>query len=80
MMKLSDSAQYLKGVGPRRLEFLSRLGLRTVADVLQFFPRKYIDRGDIVKIADATQGKEQAMQGRIVDCRASGWGRRLSAL
>lgn len=36
-MKLSDSVQYLKGVGPRMKEKLERLGIHTVEDLLSYF-------------------------------------------
>jgi len=41
---LKQSVQYLKGVGPRRALALERLGIRSVADLLQHFPRDWQDR------------------------------------
>lgn len=43
MTLLSDSIQYLKGVGEKRAGQLARLGLFTVGDLLRFYPRDYID-------------------------------------
>jgi ATP-dependent DNA helicase RecG len=80
MARLSDSVQYLKGVGPKRARLLEKLGVRTVGDALQFFPRKYVDRGNAVPIARVKEGKEQAVRGRVVDMRSPGYSQRLEAL
>jgi ATP-dependent DNA helicase RecG len=78
--KLSDSVQYLKGVGPKRAELLAKIGIRTIGDALQFFPRKYIDRGRVVPLAQVQLGREQAVRGRILDMRSPRWGDRLEAM
>lgn len=45
--------QYLKGVGTRRAALLkSELGIESVADLLHFYPTRYIDRSNFVRIAD----------------------------
>ncbi len=82
MAKLSDSVQYLKGVGPKRARFLEKLGIRTVGDALQFFPRKYVDRGDVVPIVDVEPGTEQTLCARVIEKRSHGprAGDRLEAL
>ena len=80
MARLSDSVQYLKGVGPKRSGFLARLGVQTVGDALQFFPRKYVDRGSAVPIARVREGREQTVRGRIVDMRSPRCSQRLEAL
>ena len=80
MPKLSDSVQYLKGVGPKRATLLAKLGIQTIGDTLQFFPRKYIDRGNRVPIAQVKPNLEQTVRARIIDMRAPLWGDRLEAL
>ncbi|MFO8015406.1 MAG: ATP-dependent DNA helicase RecG [Phycisphaerae bacterium] len=80
MARLGDSVQYLKGVGPKRARLLEKLGVRTVGDALQFFPRKYVDRGSAVPIARVVEGKEQTVRGRVVDMRSPGYSQRLEAL
>jgi len=45
--------EYLKGVGPARAEVLkSECGIFTFADLLAFFPFRYLDRSKFVRIAD----------------------------
>lgn len=47
---LKTSITYLKGVGPKRAELLQKeLGIFTFADLLEYFPFRYIDRSKIHK-------------------------------
>jgi ATP-dependent DNA helicase RecG len=41
---LSNSPQFLKGVGPKRALILERLGLRSLGDLLYYLPRDWQDR------------------------------------
>ncbi|MCL2508886.1 MAG: ATP-dependent DNA helicase RecG [Oscillospiraceae bacterium] len=56
-MKLNTDIKYVKGVGGKRAELLNRLDVRTVGDLLYFFPRAYEDWSKITKIRDAVQGE-----------------------
>jgi ATP-dependent DNA helicase RecG len=44
--------QYIKGVGPKRAEALANLGILSKRDLFFYFPRGYLDRSQIVRIAD----------------------------
>ena len=52
MPQLTDSVKVLRGVGPSRLKQLEGLGIRTLYDLLCYFPRRYEDRTKITAIAD----------------------------
>ncbi|MBW3623153.1 MAG: ATP-dependent DNA helicase RecG [Armatimonadetes bacterium] len=43
-LDLGTSVQYLKGVGPRYARLLEKVGVRTLQDLLFYFPRAYQDR------------------------------------
>lgn len=43
--------QYLKGVGPARAEILAKLGVATVGDLLEYFPRDWVFAPNPVKIS-----------------------------
>lgn len=38
---MRDSVQFVKGVGPTRLEKFEKLGIRTIGDLIWYFPRDY---------------------------------------
>jgi ATP-dependent DNA helicase RecG len=42
--------QYLKGVGPARARFFAQLGVRTVGDLLEYFPRDWVFAPEAMKI------------------------------
>jgi len=41
-MQLDTPIQFLKGVGPNRAQVFEGLGVRTVADLLEYFPRDWV--------------------------------------
>jgi len=51
MLDLSTELTYLKGVGPGRAAMLEAKGLRTVEDLLSYFPFRYEDRSNMKTIA-----------------------------
>lgn len=59
--------QYLKGVGPKRVEKLNKLGIFTVDDLLEYFPRKYEDRRRTKKIADIVDGEKVLLKLKILN-------------
>lgn len=64
--KLTDSPQYLKGVGPRKTELLAKNGLKTIADLLYYFPRRYLDRTNFREIGTLREGDQATIMGRVM--------------
>lgn len=62
-MKITDSVQYLKGVGPKKKAELARLGIATVYDLLTYFPRTYEDQSVLTRIADLQPGTVATVAG-----------------
>ncbi len=59
--ELADiGVERLKGVGPKHQDALAEMGIRTVLDLVTFYPRRYIDRTNQAAIADLVEG-DQAM-------------------
>ena len=75
-MKLSDSIQYVKGVGPKKKVELNRLGIKTVYDLLTYYPRTYEDQSVLTKIADLKAGCQSTVAGVIVNVSDRQGGRR----
>jgi ATP-dependent DNA helicase RecG len=62
---------YVKGVGPSRGSFLASQGLRTVRDLIYWFPLRYEDRRQVVAIRDlAGVDRPVTVYGRVVSARA----------
>lgn len=64
---LQTPVQFLKGVGPQRAELLARLGLRTAADVLFFFPRDYQDLTDLTSVEQLQEGELVRIRGVVAE-------------
>ncbi|MDE0552701.1 MAG: ATP-dependent DNA helicase RecG [Candidatus Poribacteria bacterium] len=72
---LSESLQYLKGIGPRRAAMLlSELNLRTVGELLAYYPRDYIDRSKTVEIYRVGRNEDdeaETIHGKVVNHTSS---------
>lgn len=52
-VNLDSDIMYLTGVGPKRAELLKKeLNINTLADLLYYFPYKYVDRSKFYKISE----------------------------
>lgn len=49
--------QYLKGVGPKVSKHLNALGIYTIKDALNYYPREYEDRNNVKNIYDIQDGE-----------------------
>ena len=65
MTRLSDSVQYVKGVGPKRVRILNRLEIETIQDLLYYFPRIHSDRSHPKTIAGLLDGEYATIKGMI---------------
>ena len=50
---LSQSVQYIKSVGPKRAEAFKKIGIKTVKDLLFYFPSRHLDRTTVLNAAKA---------------------------
>ncbi|MBI4974416.1 MAG: ATP-dependent DNA helicase RecG [Candidatus Omnitrophica bacterium] len=63
---LKTPVRYIKGVGPRKGEYLTRLGIHTVEDILYYLPTRYDDRSRFTSIKELKVGEHQTVQGEII--------------
>lgn len=72
-MKLTD----LSGLSSKRLEALTSEGILSVKDLLNFFPRRYLDRSNTQKIKHlAGSGEEITVAGKVTNINMAGYGRK----
>ncbi|MFQ8602811.1 MAG: OB-fold nucleic acid binding domain-containing protein, partial [Anaerovoracaceae bacterium] len=64
-MKLYDSVNCIKGIGPKKSDSLRKLKINTVEDMLFFFPRDYEDRRRITKIGDIDEASQVLIKAEI---------------
>lgn len=75
---LSQDIKYLKGIGPLRAKVLySDVSIRTIRDLLETYPYRYIDRSRTYKICELREGMSFVqIRGRIISFQAEGSGRK----
>lgn len=64
---LQQEVQYLSGMGPKRAAVLEGAGVRTLRDMLQYYPRRYLDRSTITPIRKIREdGTSVTVVGEVV--------------
>lgn len=58
MVDLNKDIKYIKGVGPARAELLNKVGIFTLGDAINYFPRGHEDRGNVKNIEELADGEE----------------------
>lgn len=56
LLDLNSSLESLNGVGPTKYKLLQESGLSTVADLLDYWPRRYVDYSKLTQIKDISPG------------------------
>jgi ATP-dependent DNA helicase RecG len=64
-LDLSMPVRFLKGVGPIRAKTFAQLGVRTVGDLLEYFPRNWVFTPEPVKINQMQQGQSVTIVGLV---------------
>lgn len=64
-MNMNDKITVLSGVAKKRAELYQKLGIVTVGDLLEHFPRDYIDYTEPVKITDAQINENAVIYARV---------------
>jgi len=65
LLRADSPIQYVKGVGPQRATALASLGIRTVGDLLEYFPFRYELEAGELDIADLTEGMHATVRGQV---------------
>ena len=62
---LTTPVQYLKGVGPARAAIFEKLGVQTVGDLLEYFPRDWVFAPGRIKIAQMRPNEPATIVGLV---------------
>ena len=76
---LDSSVDNISGVGEKVAQKLGKLGLRTVRDLLYFFPRRFMDFSQRRTVSSLEAGKEQTIFANVWEARKVMLGRRKSS-
>lgn len=76
-MLLTQDIKYIQGVGPNRAELLDKeLGIKTVGDMLGYYPYKYVDRTKFYRISEINGNMPYVqLVGQIITFDTMGEGR-----
>ena len=77
---LQSDIKFLKGVGEHRAKLLNKLGIKTIGDILEHFPRDYINRKSTARINDLQLDERSSIVGKIVSVEKRNFGRKRSQL
>lgn len=60
-MTLDQNVRFVRGIGPQKAQLLEKLGIITLKDAIQCYPRGYEDRTEITAIRDLLDGEKQCI-------------------
>lgn len=60
-----SSIMYLKGVGPNKASAFNLCGISTIRDLIFYFPRKHLDRSQILPVISAMEYVREGYDGEI---------------
>ncbi|MBQ7485790.1 MAG: ATP-dependent DNA helicase RecG [Oscillospiraceae bacterium] len=83
MAQLSTDVRYIKGIGETRAKALEKLEIRTLRDLVCYFPRAYEDRTRLYTVRDLPLGESACVRAMVAsepEARRIGGGRVLVKL
>ena len=64
-MEATDSIEVVKNIGKTRAEQLNKLGIETVEDLIEYYPRDYEDRSHFVPINEIEKASVNTIRGKV---------------
>ena len=68
-MQLGDRVTAVDMIGPERAEALANLEIRTVKDLLLYFPRDYLDYSKTVKIGELVENQKAPVKAKVLSVK-----------
>ncbi len=79
-LHLDSPVQYIKGIGPKRALYFTKIGVETVQDLMRLVPRRYIDYSTVMNIRDAKINDDATFIGKIQAIEARRTRRRMNLM
>ena len=67
MVDLNKDVKFVKGAGPNRVKLLNQLGIFTLSDLIEYFPRGHEDRSKVKEIASLVDGETALFEAVVVN-------------
>ena len=68
----STAVIYLKGVGSRKASILKEVGIVTLDDLFDYYPRRYLDRSAMKSIGTLAEGETVTVVGTVIKTQLDG--------
>lgn len=65
--RIYDSVKSLSGVGDKKYLLYQKLGVETIMDILELYPRRYINYEEYVDVSDCVIGETQAVRATVFE-------------
>jgi len=65
LAELNTDVQFIRGIGGQRAKALEKLGIRTLRDLISYFPRTYDDRTQARRILDLQPGETACVEAMV---------------
>ena len=65
-ISVHDGVSKIRGIGSKKKQILSSMGIFTVEDLLSFFPVRYKDRRNLIPAARAGEDRESLVCGKLI--------------
>jgi len=62
----NTAIQYLKGIGPKRVKSFEARGVKTIEDLLYYFPRRYEDRTNFASVSVLKEGQVYTIKAQVL--------------
>ncbi|MGN1318148.1 MAG: ATP-dependent DNA helicase RecG [Lachnospirales bacterium] len=64
-MNFDDKIEVVKNIGEARAKSLNKMGIETVEDLIEYFPRDYKDRTEVILISEVNEGESVNIRAKI---------------
>lgn len=66
MLDINSSIQYIKGVGEKKAELFNKLGIFSVRDLIEYYPRAYEDHTNKITVSECESGSVACIEATMI--------------